>query len=189
MAFCAGMHPTLYAKICLILSLYGLLQYVPKISVTKSANGEISITLTYRSAATPDGRSASIRTPKHGQPRRHQNPEKCQPSFQFDKSSKKKYKPPSKRRRDANRLAAFKRKRNRPEPPSELTKYVTACPSTTQTCLSGCPRIHKLDVIETAIQEYVINPMKAMIFIATLSVGLILLLFNTELTSQNRIRH
>ena len=118
----------------------------------------------------------------HGQPS-HQKPEKCQPSFQFDKSSKKKYKPPSKRRRDANRLAAFKRKRNRPEPPSGLTKYATACPSTTQTCLSGCPRIHKLDVIETAIQEYVINPMKAFLFSATLSVGLILLLFNPELTN------
>ncbi len=98
-------------------------------------------------------------------------------SFNAMIKSKKKYKPPSKLRRDALRLAAHRKKNTRLETPSESSSGIC------RSCSSGTPSTlglaSNMTLLESVIHEHFIGPMQLILFcINTFFVGCIILFYD-----------
>ena len=179
----AGLHPTLFTQLSLLLSFHRLLDIVPKISLRKTVNGDFEVSLLFahtkyrsssrsrdkqnvdsaaRGAKPSDARGKSL----YDTPSLSLLQEDSQPYFQIpspstqrskvDLQQKPKHKSPSKLNRDRARLKAYRERHCiRLDPPSENTMKDFS----PQLCDS--PKEHQLNLIS----ELVIEPMKHMIFI------------------------
>ena len=171
MPYFAGIHPTIYTKISLLLSLFKLQSFVPKISVTKNENDEYVMTLTFHGSnyRSPRRENQMYDTPSSSSTR-----EDSQAYFQIDNTSSKrktdftckyfdlprkpKHKSPSKLNRDRARLQAFRERCcKRSEPPSA------------QPCSPN-------EDLSNLISRHIIEPIKLLMFILVFSSGFILLL-------------
>ena len=194
MPFFAGIHPTLYTKLSLILSLYKVSSFVPKVEVKKTENGELSInllfnTVDYRSDASCYGAPVLTKT-KESRKSDSQfvEPESSmkQPSKYSDSDSqyvRPKYKSPSKLKRDKARLLAYrKRWSSRSEFPSKGANSSTSCITNfgleCQYSSTGYTA-NAADFIPNMINELIYEPTKSVIFMIYMVVGLILLLYDT----------
>ena len=175
MPFFAGMNPTLYTQLSLLLSFHRLLSILPKISVKKSEiSGEIEVTMLF---------STNYRSSRHGgdddrkippEEKMYDTPTRSTPCkqdlyFQIAEptstkthfKTKPKYKSPSRLKRDQRRLKAYKERRwyNGSETPSAITKK---CSPT--------------EDLSNLIHRIIIEPIKHLLFILVFCTVIMLML-------------